>query len=479
MNYDPSRFDFTDADIDEAVAEGRLLSLELEFGRKCNYRCPYCYAVENVESGVRDPRVTDEAISQARRLGARKIVILGGEPLLYGDLRANIDRIVSLGMGAEIFTNGSLMTEELARFLYARGCRVVVKYNSNDSERHDRLTGIRDSREKALLAFELLKSAGYPPEMLCASSVISSENLDEIVDMWVALRERGITPYFEIMTPQGRLLENRKLEVDPVALRRVFAEICEWDRAHGRTWDPQPPLVGKRCLRHKYSALVNAQGDVFPCVGIDKKLGNILETPLATMLSESHLIQDLKNHREMIKGPCRTCDKAERCYGCRGAAYQMTGDYLASDPLCWRNAGRLDEIEVLPVPAARYLPHRPPMAMVEKILAIGPESAAEMTVREGNPFLRPDGTLDPAAIPEIAAQSAAAVDSFRFDGASRPGFLVSAKRVKVLRQIRRGDVLRIAFGEENPLPKWHAIRFGIALADGSPCAEGEIDVCLV
>ena len=281
------------------------------------------------------------------------------------------------------------------------------------------------------------------------------------------------------MTPQGRLLENRKLEVDPVDIGRVFAEICAWDRAHGCQWEPQPPLVGKRCLRHKYSALVNARGDVFPCVGIDKKLGNILETPLATILSESHLIQDLKNHREMIKGPCRTCDRAERCYGCRGAAYQMTGDYLASDPLCWRNAGKLDEIETLPVSAARYLPHRPPMAMIERILAIGPESAAEMTVRDGNPFLRADGTLDPAAIPEIAAQSAAAVDSFRFNGAARPGFLISAKRVAVRRQIRRGDILCIRFGEENPLPKWYAIRFEIALADGTPCADGEIDVCLV
>ncbi len=47
---------------------------------------------------------------------------------------------------------------------------------------------------------------------------------------------------------------------------------------------------------------------------------------------------NLKNYREMIKGPCRTCEKSSECYGCRGAAYQLTGDYLASDPTCWRNA---------------------------------------------------------------------------------------------------------------------------------------------
>jgi MoaA/NifB/PqqE/SkfB family radical SAM enzyme len=46
---------------------------------------------------------------------------------------------------------------------------------------------------------------------------------------------------------------------------------------------------------------------------------------------------DLRNYRLTIKGPCRSCELAATCYGCRGAAYQLTGDYLASDPLCWRN----------------------------------------------------------------------------------------------------------------------------------------------
>ena len=62
--------------------------------------------------------------------------------------------------------------------------------------------------------------------------------------------------------------------------------------------------------------------------------------PLADILRDSDVIQNLKRHRETIKGPCRECDRAAECYGCRGAAFQMTGDYLASDPLCWNNNRR-------------------------------------------------------------------------------------------------------------------------------------------
>jgi radical SAM protein with 4Fe4S-binding SPASM domain len=96
--------------------------------------------------------------------------------------------------------------------------------------------------------------------------------------------------------------------------------------------------LGNRCLRHKFSCLVGARGEVMPCVGVNLPIGNVRRQPLADILAASQVLKDLKNHRETIKGPCRTCDKIANCYGCRGAAYQLTGDYLASDPLCWHNA---------------------------------------------------------------------------------------------------------------------------------------------
>ena len=36
--------EFSRAEIEEAVRDGRLLSLEIEMTRLCNLRCTYCYA---------------------------------------------------------------------------------------------------------------------------------------------------------------------------------------------------------------------------------------------------------------------------------------------------------------------------------------------------------------------------------------------------------------------------------------------------
>ncbi|MCP4671692.1 MAG: SPASM domain-containing protein, partial [Desulfobacula sp.] len=92
-----------------------------------------------------------------------------------------------------------------------------------------------------------------------------------------------------------------------------------------------------KCLKHKYSCFVSLEGAVYPCVGMPLSIGNIRKTPLGKILRDSEVIENLKNHESMIKGPCRKCEKFSNCYGCRARAFALTGDYLASDPQCPEN----------------------------------------------------------------------------------------------------------------------------------------------
>ena len=191
-----------------AAAENRLLTCEIEFNRSCNYRCPYCYAAGQYTHAALPAETAGSVIRQVAALGARKIVVLGGEPLLCRELKDHIRLMNSLGMGAEIFTNAALIDREWAEFFYEQGSRVVVKLNSLDPEVQDRLTGVPGSFGKAMRAIELLQQVGFDEQRLVASSVICSANEREVVSLWKYLRERHIRPYLEIMTPQGRLLEH-------------------------------------------------------------------------------------------------------------------------------------------------------------------------------------------------------------------------------------------------------------------------------
>ena len=39
--------EFSQSEIEEAVKNGQLLSMEIEFNQNCNLRCIYCYALDD------------------------------------------------------------------------------------------------------------------------------------------------------------------------------------------------------------------------------------------------------------------------------------------------------------------------------------------------------------------------------------------------------------------------------------------------
>jgi len=471
---------FSLEEIKKAAAAGRLLTMEVEFSQLCNFRCPYCYLDARPNEELTSDEIRD-LILQGHDLGVRKVIILGGEPMIYPRILEKIHFIRSHGMEVEIFTNGSNITVENAAELALLDVKVVLKMNTQNAEIQNRLCGLEEADRIIRDAFRHLKEAGYGSgdKPMAVSSVISSENIAELPDMWRWLRDQQIDPYFEMITPQGSAVENDWLAVDSGGVKRLFDQLAEIDRAeYGREWIPQPPLVGDICLRHQFSCYVNAFGNVMPCVGVTLPVGNIRENRLADILRDSEVVQDLKNYTETIKGPCAACEKSEVCYGCRGAAYQMTGDYLASDPLCWRNSEKSGEIDVLPLSIGEFIPQRAPMKMVDTLLSIGERRAEiETLLTEDNLFVDEAGLLESAAYIEIIAQAAAALNGFQLR--NRPekpeGFLMGGKKIKVHGSAHLGDRLVTSVRKAHKFEDFGII-CGRIKRNGQCLAEGEITV---
>jgi len=330
---------FSPADIAEARRRGRLLSLELELSRVCDLRCLYCYA----DSGTALEEI-HRVLDQAVELGARRVVILGGgEPLLYPHLVPIMESLARRDIGIDLFTNGTHVTPRLAQTLARLRVAPVVKMNSMRPEVQDFLAGREGAYAAIRRGLERLLEAGYPEAgtPLGAQTVVCRQNIDELPDMWRWLRDRRIIPYVELMTWQGRARRHPELEVSVAEMRSLFETLAAIDRReYGIDWQPHPPVAGLSCNRHAYSCTVTVTGDVLPCPGISLPVGNIRRQSLADMLANSRVLRELRYAGEHVKGVCRDCTVAPGCYGCRGMAYQATGDYLAEDPLCWHGHGR-------------------------------------------------------------------------------------------------------------------------------------------
>lgn len=332
--------EFSQEEIAACKAKQGLLSLELELSRACNLRCIYCYA----ESGLplkNELTLTEirSVIDQAADLGARKIIVLGGgEPLLYPHIIDVFDHIKSRAMDVDLFTNATLITPAMATTLYDRNIAISMKMNSKNETVQDELAGRQGTWQEIQHGFKALQQAGYPDadHTLGIETIICAQNYAEIPALWRWARDNNIIPYIETMTDQGRATKHQSLAVSPEKVRAMFEQLATIDeKEYGNSWLPRPPLAGSHCARHEYSCTVTAIGEVFPCPGVSIATGNIRTQPIQTILKSSTVIQELRNIRTNIHGKCKECEHLEFCYGCRGNAYQCTGDHLASDPACW------------------------------------------------------------------------------------------------------------------------------------------------
>ncbi len=232
-------------------------------------------------------------------------------------------------------------------------------------------------------------------------------------------------------------------------------------------------------MRNKFACRVCSQGDVVPCIGLNIPIGNVRKQRLGDIIQESEILEDLKSHTGAMKGHCAFCEESATCYGCRGAAYQWTGDYLASDPCCWRNVDRQKEIARLPIAADGIIPQELPMRIVDELVSVGERSGeVSVVVSAEMPFVGADGAVDETMYFELMAQSIAALNGFKQLGGSQEpsgGYLVGAQNLEILGSARVGDKLTISVYKDLRFAGFGVVK-GTVSRNDTVLARGEIKI---
>ena len=100
------------------------------------------------------------------------------------------------------------------------------------------------------------------------------------------------------------------------------------------------PYYGRGCAAGMPMGyvMVTCNGEVNPCMLLQIRLGNIRDQSIISIWENSPALAQLRQ-RELLKGKCGGCSYRITCSGCRGRAYEDTGDMMAADPGCWLATG--------------------------------------------------------------------------------------------------------------------------------------------
>jgi len=472
---------FTREQIDACVQRQGLLSFEIDLALPGQCQCTACQSSPQAAQSTLSLQEIRTLLGQAKDLGARRCLLVDSEPASYPELRQLIDDIRGRGMRVELFTSGAGITGDQAEFLRRREVAVAIKLESLDRDLHNRLVGDERAYDAARAAAIHLRQSGYcesaePP--LAIRTEICDENIGEIPALWRWVRGQKMEPYLQIITPPSRRSEKARI-IAPDRARQLFEELGRIDRDEfGRNWQTPASLIGRSCKRHLFACHVTPCGTIFACVGVTIPLGNIRIEPLAEILNLSEVLENLRVFGQKVKEPCRTCCKTTDCYGCRGAAYQLTGDYLAGDQLCWKAKGV--EIESLPVGLDKLIPHGKSIRMIDQLVQVGERfTRTEFVIRLDSLLVDASGRLDELAYIEMIAQSFAACHGFQLFGEERlahRGLLLGTKDLVISGEARVGDRLSIRVRKVTRFGDFGVVDGEVHHEDGRLIATGQVKI---
>ncbi|WP_379969375.1 radical SAM protein [Ectobacillus sp. sgz5001026] len=338
----------------------RLIFWELTEG--CNLKCVHCRATAQPQRAADE--LTDkqayEVIDDIAKFDKKPILILtGGEPLYRPDFFDIASYASSKGIPVAMASNGTLITEEIARKIKDAGIkRVAISMDGPSAEIHDSFRGLPGAFEAALRGARNVQAMGLELQF---NSTITTHNVEDIEKMFQLAQQMNVNAlHLFMLVPVGcglEIVESNMLSADK------YEEVLRWfyNRSRAASFEVRATCaphyyrimrqearkageritmqthgmaaVTKGCLGGTGVCFISHKGNVQPCGYLPVKAGNVLEQSLQTIWNESSVFQNLRNP-SLLEGKCGVCEYTNVCSGCRARAYYAEENYLAEEPYC-------------------------------------------------------------------------------------------------------------------------------------------------
>lgn len=219
-------------------------SFELTF--RCNLRCAHCYCnlPQNDRDAIKKELSTGEVcdiLDQIAEAGCLWLLITGGEPLLRKDFLEIYTYAKKKGFIITLFTNGTLMTPEIADYLAEwPPFRVEITLYGATKETYERIAQFPGSFERCIQGIDLLLKRNIALKL---KTIVMNLNLKELWDIEKLTERLGVKFGFDpLLTPRldgSKTPINFRLSPEEVVRLELSREkkVEEWRELFGKSKD--------------------------------------------------------------------------------------------------------------------------------------------------------------------------------------------------------------------------------------------------
>ncbi len=343
----------------------RLIFWELT--KRCNLSCVHCRAEsEDFDySGELDTESIKKVVDDIAAFYSPIMVLTGGEPLFRDDIFEIASYIRDKGMRSALATNGTLVTNDVARRMKDSGiARVSVSIDGSSAGIHDGFRGIEGAFDRVMAGIKCMREEGVEFQI---NTTVTKRNVDDIENILkLAETEGAAALHMFLLVPVGCGIQIA--ETDMISGEK-YEEVLNWfyDRSkttslefkatcaphYYRVIRQRAKEEGRKlsfetdgmasmtrgCLAGSGVCFISHRGDVQPCGYLPLVAGNVIDSPFEKIWEESELFLSLRDANQ-LEGKCGDCEYRMVCGGCRARAYYSSGNYLAEEPFCvYRPAG--------------------------------------------------------------------------------------------------------------------------------------------
>lgn len=294
------------------------VSTIVELTYRCPLNCTHCY-IDRSEVPPKDELKKEDYFKftdEFHALGGIYAILTGGDPLLHKDFESIFNYFRAKRIAVSIMSSGFNADRKLLARIAKKGISTFqVSIHGHNSEIHDNFTGVAGSFDSAVSTLRTMRDLGVSVQ---AATSVNKKNINFFKDILDFLKAEQIEAVINY-----EMFPKRNGDTSPVDLNISEDELLNCLKIANK--DVNSRLNGKGpddfpCNAARSLFSLNPAGDIFPCLEIRKKAGNIKNEKLEHIWKNSSTLQTIRKIKLRDLKDCPDCKYRNYCSRCHGNA---------------------------------------------------------------------------------------------------------------------------------------------------------------